>query len=198
MKSRIAAHRSRPVWLAILLIAAACSTSNPPTATVAPTKAPTATMKPSETPSPTAEVTEVATASASEIQPTVISFILPAAGQEIGKDADVKKLAADGKLAGGDPTQGEGKYTVLGCIGCHSLTRVAPPTAGTYTRVVEARLKDPANEGKSADEYIAESILRPNEYVVPNYAQGIMPQDFGTRISLQDLQDLIAYLKAAK
>ncbi len=115
----------------------------------------------------------------------------------IGANPDIKALVAQG-LTGGDANAGQQKYTALGCVACHQLSPTGPPTKGTYTRIVNERLKDPANAGKTPEEYIAESILKPNAYVVPNFPPSVMPQDFATKISLQDLKDLIAFLETQK
>jgi len=121
-----------------------------------------------------------------------------ASGKTVGLTADVKKLDQSGQLAGGDAALGAQKYSVLGCAGCHMLGVTGPITAGTFTRITTIRLKDPANAGKTAEEYIAESIIHPNAYIVPSYAPGVMIQDFGVKIDIKDLQDLIAYLETQK
>jgi mono/diheme cytochrome c family protein len=96
----------------------------------------------------------------------------------------------------GDPTNGQALYngTVLGCSGCHMNAAVAPPTEGTWTRVLDVRLADPANAGLTGEQYLAHSILHPSLYVAPDYAAA-MPSNFSGRVSYQDLADLIAYLK---
>ena len=98
-------------------------------------------------------------------------------------------------LDGGDASNGQALYTQFGCVGCHQNAAVAPLTAGVYTRVQNERLADPLNAGKTAEQYLAESIIQPDAYVVPNYYADIHPGDFGERLSLGDLRDLVAYLK---
>src|SRR5262249_16087924 len=93
---------------------------------------------------------------------------------------------------------GQEKYTAFSCVTCHSQGQVAPITTGTFTRIINERLKDPANAGKSPQEDIAESIIRPNAYVVPGYAPNVMPQDWGVHLDLQEIKDLIAYLETQK
>jgi len=95
---------------------------------------------------------------------------LNVSGKAVGTNADAKALAANDALKGGDAKAGEAKYTAAGCAGCHVAGVVAPVTAGTFTRIQDERLKDPKNQGKSAEEYIAESIIHPNVYVSPNFA----------------------------
>jgi mono/diheme cytochrome c family protein len=132
-------------------------------------------------------------------------FKLPSEGgaaaankQVLGTNADPKALAQAG-LGGGDAAAGEALYTSLGCgPACHLAGAIAPATKGTYTRIINERLKDPANANKTPEEYIAESILKPNAYVAPGFTAGVMPQDFGNKIDLQDLKNLIAYLETQK
>jgi mono/diheme cytochrome c family protein len=96
----------------------------------------------------------------------------------------------------GDPNNGQVLYNgALGCAACHS-TAVAPTTDGTFTRVNETRLQDPALAGYTAEHYLIESILVPNAYVAPGFVANAMPQDFGERINAQELLDLVAYLES--
>ena len=96
----------------------------------------------------------------------------------------------------GDPQNGQVLYNgSLACAGCHLNAAVAPPTEGTMTRVVDVRLQQPENAGMTPEEFLANSIIHPGAYVSPGYPDGVMPQNFGDRLSYQDLADLIAYLK---
>lgn len=133
---------------------------------------------------------------------------VPAAGAaktifaQFGKAAD-QKVDNIGDLSGGDATKGEALYTSLGCAGCHLAGAVGPITKGTATRVTGIRLtaadyKSSPQYEATAQYYIAQSILYPNAYIVPTYAPGVMPQNFGDRISLDDLKNLVAYLESQK
>jgi len=112
----------------------------------------------------------------------------------VGLTVNVMQLG----LGGGDPVKGQTLYTQQGCASCHSGGNTGPITKGTFTRIVNERLKDPANRGMSAEQYIAQSIIRPDAYVVPGFAANVMIQDYGNRLSMQDLKDLIAYLMEQK
>src|SRR5258706_999675 len=125
--------------------------------------------------------------------PTGAAKINPS-GRAVGVNADVTKL----DLKGGDAKRGEQIYTSAGCAGCHQAGITGPATAGTYTRIINDRLKDPANAGKTPEQYIAESIIHPSAYVVPNFADGVMPKDWGAKLDLQDIKDIIAYLETQK
>jgi mono/diheme cytochrome c family protein len=101
-------------------------------------------------------------------------------------------------LAGvtGDPQNGQTLYNgaQYACAGCHMNEVVAPLTEGTWTRTVEIRLQEERFAGYTPEQYLAESIIHPNDYIVPPYASGQMPNNFGDRMTYQQLADLIAYL----
>jgi nitric oxide reductase subunit C len=76
------------------------------------------------------------------------------------------------------------------------------PNLGNISTEAERIIASPEYTGTAttAEEYIRESILTPNVYIVPgeNYlkAPGIsaMKQDFAEKIPPQDLNDLVAFL----
>ncbi len=96
----------------------------------------------------------------------------------------------------GDPNNGQALYNgALGCAGCHT-TAVAPPMEGTFTRIQNTRLQDPALAGYTPEHYLVESILVPNAYISPGYPADTMPKDFGVKLSVQDLADIVAFLES--
>jgi cytochrome c2 len=112
----------------------------------------------------------------------------------IGCGADLTELEFP-SFAGGNIKRGQEIYNALGCRGCHETGAIAPITQGTWTRINNLRLKDPANAGKTTEQYLAESILRPNAYIVPGYQGSIMPQTYCDQFDIFDMRDLIAYLR---
>jgi cytochrome c len=119
-----------------------------------------------------------------------------AASRTVG--TDVERILNTLSKVMGDPLNGQILYNGnFACASCHETGGgvVAPHTEGTYTRIEETRLKDPKLAGYTAEQYIVESIVQPTQYVVPNY-QPVMPTDFGTRLTLQDMADLIAFLES--
>jgi mono/diheme cytochrome c family protein len=116
-------------------------------------------------------------------------------GQEVGSDITIKLPegnADDGK------SLSEG---VLGCSACHVLSAAGPAwmasggTPGIGARA-ETRLGEEGYAGAAttAEQYLLESIVDPNVHLVEGFAAGIMPTNFGTRMSAQDAADLIAYM----
>jgi len=96
------------------------------------------------------------------------------------------------KLVWNTPEEhGEYLFVNQGCSGCHSLGEeviVGPGMKGLYAR------SEGMVDGLSADEYIYQSIVYPNEYVVEGYPANVMPQVF-INLSEEELNGLVSYLK---
>src|SRR5262245_883318 len=120
------------------------------------------------------------------------------------------------KLPAGDAAAGQQVVQAQGCPACHISqggTTLGPnwqPAAdnnnqGIGTRAPE-RIKAADYKGKatSGDQYLFESIVAPDAYIVPGNAtyapggQSIMPHDFATKLSAQNMADVIAYLDSIK
>lgn len=95
-----------------------------------------------------------------------------------------------------------GNNSKLPCVACHSLNpgeiKVGPSLAGVASR---AATREP---GKSAEQYLRESIQQPNAFIVPDdpkyqaNGKSAMPEGLGNGMTDQDLADLIAYLLTLK
>jgi len=118
---------------------------------------------------------------------------------------DVEAILVELEDISGDSFNGQLLYnglelaldgTALGCAGCHTTSEVAPSTAGTWTRVSEIRLNDPALAGQSVREYLVRSIVDPNAYIAPNFAANLMATNFGARLDLQQLADIVAFMES--
>ncbi len=105
-------------------------------------------------------------------------------------------------LPAGDPTNGEQLYNITyGCSACHGQLAVegsnaVGPWAGSFADLGDVRI-----EGYSAADYLYESILLPSAYISPECPTGpcagppsAMPANFGTRMTVQDMADVMAYL----
>jgi hypothetical protein len=71
---------------------------------------------------------------------------------------------------------------------------IAPLMHGISSRVVQVRLMTRENAAKTTAQYLAESVVDPKQYVVPEYANNIEPTFFRKDLNFQDLQDIVAYL----
>ena len=79
-----------------------------------------------------------------------------------------------------------------GCITCHSLdpdTRlVGPSIAGVATRAASRQ------PGVSAEDYLRQSIVDPDAYVVDGFDDGRMPADWEDMLTPGEIEALVAYL----
>lgn len=89
----------------------------------------------------------------------------------------------------------------LGCATCHALTPVGPAwaAAGDQPGLAErAALRfgqaDYGGTATTAEQYLLESVVQPGAYIVPNFPEGVMPSDFGNRVTVQQMADLLAYM----
>jgi mono/diheme cytochrome c family protein len=123
--------------------------------------------------------------------------------QGVGSDLTVE-------LPAGDATHGEQLFaqkvklasgTNAPCQACHSLVpgevKTGPSLAGVASR---AGSREP---GKTADQYVRESIQQPSIYIVSDdpahnftaaNGKSLMPDGLANQMSPQDLADMIAYL----
>ena len=104
-------------------------------------------------------------------------------------------------LPQGDPQRGEALYANnLYCAACHiNNDGFAPQMNDLFDRVTSVRI---AAAHETAEQYLAESIIEPDAYVVSGYRASVMPRYHlcpidcrGFSVTLRDLQDLVAYLR---
>lgn len=112
------------------------------------------------------------------------------------------RLPADDQTAvavttAGDAVEGEnifrhGAGGAPGCVNCHALTpggfAIGPDLHGIYAR---AATRDPQ---LSADDYIRQSILQPDDFLTPGY-RDMMFRQYAEALTEQDIADLIAFLE---
>jgi mono/diheme cytochrome c family protein len=108
----------------------------------------------------------------------------------------------------GDAQRGQALFSELsirntpGCVTCHSLEPnkvvVGPSLWGVETRA-ERIVHSPDYHGSAvtAEQYLRESITRPDAYVAVGSAHSVMP-DWLTVLDEQQIQDLVAYLMTQK
>jgi cytochrome c2 len=98
----------------------------------------------------------------------------------------------------GDPAAGKELFhqttidSAPGCTTCHSTQPdkiiVGPSLAGIANRA-GARVS-----GQTAEDYLHNSILDPNQYVVDGFSPGLMYQNYKDVLTDEQINDLIAYL----
>lgn len=90
------------------------------------------------------------------------------------------------------PLQAQGaKAFTFHCAACHAIVPdtvvVGPSLTGIATRAI-TRV-----DGQSAQDYLTMSILKPDAYIVEGFPNS-MPNNFGKRLSGEDVEAVIAYL----
>ena len=107
--------------------------------------------------------------------------------------ADQKKAAGGGGAAGGGAggaaPSGEELFTSNGCSGCHTLA-----AAGATAKVGP----DLGKLGDVDARFIRTSIVDPNADIEKGFKPNIMPQDFGDKLSKEQLDALVKYLLEAQ
>jgi cytochrome c oxidase subunit 2 len=93
------------------------------------------------------------------------------------------------ELPEGSAERGEAQFEQLGCSSCHGAQ------AGVGPALSQIREDMNRDEGYTADTYLRESILLPCEYEVEGYNCHVMPSNYGEKLDVQMLADLIEYLK---
>ena len=91
----------------------------------------------------------------------------------------------------GDPKAGEQVFVGKGtCIACHKAGKVgASPVGPDLSQIAKIQTPD----------YIIAKVLDPEGMgTVANYPKGVMPKDFGTRLTAKEFMDLTAFLVTLK
>jgi cytochrome c oxidase subunit 2 len=88
-----------------------------------------------------------------------------------------------------EATEDSRQFILLGCSNCHTL---ADAGSGTHT----GPNLDDALRGKDAD-FVRESIVNPDAEIAQGFQPGVMPGDYGERLSDEQLDALVKYLLQA-
>ena len=102
--------------------------------------------------------------------------------------------ADPGEVSESPDVNGSDLFTGLGCGACHTLNDasavgVLGPSLNNFSEIAATRIFS-----LEPIAYAKESIVDPDAYVVDGYPGGVMPADFGERISVEELEALITYL----
>jgi len=94
-------------------------------------------------------------------------------------------------VEGADP--GRVVFSDTGCTACHTISGLSTATVGPVLDGLASRAGDRV-PNLSAEDYIRQSILDPNAYVVSGFESGVMPDNFSEVLSDQQLDDLVNFL----
>jgi mono/diheme cytochrome c family protein len=116
---------------------------------------------------------------------------------------DTGALANAGGVTGTTPAAGKQVFTGIGgCGSCHTMA--AAGTSGTVGPNIDTRLRADCAlaaskpiRGATLQECIRTAIVKPYAYLPSGYASGIMPANFGQRLTKSELTALVNFLSTA-
>ncbi len=94
----------------------------------------------------------------------------------------------------GQAARGEKVFLSAGCSDCHTIAGLSSGVGGPDLTAV-AGVAGERRPGMSAADYLRESVLIPNAYLVPGYAQDVR---CGGVLSQRQLDELVAFLLTRK
>lgn len=122
----------------------------------------------------------------------VAAFIMNFEPYALGEVATPEPLP--GVVDESDPVAfGQATFAAAGCVACHTVAGVSTGVVGPVLDGLATRAGDTV-EGLAAEEYIRESILDPNAYIVEGFEPNIMLQTFAETLSDEEVDALIAFL----
>lgn len=126
--------------------------------------------------------------------PADASQIVASDVETVGVDVDM--ILTELANYTGDPVNGQALYNggTYACSGCHMNAVIAPLTEETWPAAVSGEGDRPYSDEPLR--YVVESIVLPNDFIVAGYNGNQMPQNFGDRMTYQDMADINAYLQS--
>jgi cytochrome c oxidase subunit 2 len=97
-----------------------------------------------------------------------------------------------GPTGAGGVSGGKAVFAANGCATCHTFTPAG--AKGTLGPDLDKLPAEARRAGQPLESFVRESILNPNAYIEPKFPKGLMPQNFGTKISKGDLDSLVQFL----
>jgi len=111
---------------------------------------------------------------------------------------EVVLTQVEGAYDPNDPlSRGQKVYTENGCGGCHTLGSLSAGVVGPNLTQIGTHAATRI-EGTAAEDYIRQSILNPNAYIVEGFPENVMPQNFGEILTEEQISDLVAFLASHK
>lgn len=144
---------------------------------------------PTDTPEPTPEPTQAPTNTPEPPTETPT--------EEVAESTGPSRTARLIQVA--DPANGETIFNTMygevgfACATCHTVADGAADGLGPNQWGLAERAGERV-EGLAAEDYIYESIINPNDYIVEGFNEGLMPATYADLLSQQELFDVAAYL----
>ncbi len=113
--------------------------------------------------------------------------------------ADFDAWVAEEAALAADPVARGAKWSsAFGCVGCHSLdgqSGVGPTWKGLAGSTVT--LADGTTR-VADDAFLIESIVDPEATLVQGFPANLMPKTFSDKLTVEQIQDLVAYIRSLK
>jgi len=110
-------------------------------------------------------------------------------GEEPGATVPTETGGGGGGGGEGDPAAGEQVFAANQCAACHTLQ------AAGATATIGPNLDETLQANDAA--FIRESIVNPSAQIAEGFQDGLMPKDFGEKLSEEELANLVAFLAPA-
>ncbi|MGC9335788.1 MAG: c-type cytochrome [Anaerolineae bacterium] len=100
-----------------------------------------------------------------------------------------------GGAGGGDAAAGATIYNEVAspaCNACHSLepgVTLVGPSLSNVGAEAGSRVSD-----QSAEEYLREAVVAPNVFIVEGFPSNVMPMNYGSQLTEQQITDLVAFM----
>jgi cytochrome c551/c552 len=95
---------------------------------------------------------------------------------------------------GGNAAAGKAVFAANGCATCHTFKPAG--SSGTIGPDLDtapaASAKDDHNMALAA--FVKESIVNPDAYIAKGFTKGLMPTNFGSKLSSSQINDLVAFI----
>ena len=95
---------------------------------------------------------------------------------------------------GGNAAAGKAVFAANGCAACHTFQPAG--ASGTIGPNLDSAPASDAKADHNMDlsAFVKESIENPDAYLAKGYSKGIMPTNFGSKLSSTDLANLVAFI----
>jgi len=127
-----------------------------------------------------------------------------AAGAPVGPASGAATTTPGGSSSAGAPSAAAGKALFtgdMGCSGCHTLA--AAGATGTIGPNLDVRLRtdcagaaSKSVRGATLQECIQTAIVSPYKFIPSGYTAGVMPPNFGRRLTAAQIQSLVTFLSS--
>jgi cytochrome c len=120
----------------------------------------------------------------------LVVLLLAGCGAAAPGDPQAGKRLFDGQVALDDPA-------ATACIQCHSTEPGDVSSLGTNLSNIGNRAATTV-PGQSAEVYLRTAIVDPDAYLAGNFQDGLMYRRYGSALTPQQINDLVAYMLTLK